>query len=140
MTVTIEKVNELLKSDFEKQLFKASLKNLNDSSNELRYHNFCYSIRELSTHFLHSLSPDALVKNCSWFKVETDNGRPTRAQRIKFSIQGGMLDETLEIMGFDLDFQKETIKEVIISSMVKSSKTSWDLTCMTMVQEIMTLL
>lgn len=113
MTVTIEKVNELLKSDFEKQLFKASLKNLNDSSNELRYHNFCYSIRELSRHFLHSLSKDALVKNCSWFKEETDNGMPTRAQRIKFAIQGGMLDETLEIMGLDLEFQKETIKEVI---------------------------
>lgn len=113
MSKTIEKVKELLKSDFEKQLFEASLKNLQDFSNNLRYHNFCYSIRELSRHFLVSLSPDELVKNCSWFKVETQNEKPTRAQRIKFAIQGGLTDEALKKFDFDLELQKEATKELI---------------------------
>lgn len=112
MSTTIKKIESLLKSDFENQLFEASLNNLKDLSNKLRYHNFCYSIRELSRHFLHSLSPNDLVFNCGWFKEETDNGLPSRGQRIKYSIQGGIADETLISLGFDIDSLKETIKEI----------------------------
>lgn len=121
MSSTIQKIKSLLKSDFENQLFDASLNNLQDKTNKLRYHNFCYSIRELSRHFLHSLSPDDLVYNCTWFKVETDNGLPTRAQRIKYSIQGGFSDITLDSLGFDIESLKETIKEIktIIDSLSK---------------------
>jgi Asp-tRNA(Asn)/Glu-tRNA(Gln) amidotransferase C subunit len=112
MSVTIERIKFLLKSDFENKLFEACLNNLEDLSNELRYHNFCYSIRELSRHFLHSLSPSESVFNCSWFKVETENGLPSRTQRIKYAIQGGLADKTLASLDFDLDLLKETIKEI----------------------------
>lgn len=112
MTTTIQKIKKILKSDFENELFDASLKNLEDKYNKLRYHNFSYSIRELSRHFLNSLAPEERILDCSWFKVETDNGKPTRGQKIKYAIQGGLTDEILTNLGFDVDELKSIIKEV----------------------------
>lgn len=118
MGTTTEKIKQLLKSDFELKLFNSSLKNLNDKTNDLRYHNFCYSIRELSRHFLYNLSPNESVENCSWFKPVPDTSGPTRAQRIKFAIQGGISDKSLESLGFDLTTQNDIIKK--ITSIIKS--------------------
>jgi len=77
MSEIINKIKQLLKSDFENKLFNSSVLNLNDKSNDLRYHNFCYSIRELSRHFLHSLAPNVLVENCSWFAPVAGTSGPT---------------------------------------------------------------
>ncbi|AZB33997.1 pPIWI-associating nuclease domain-containing protein [Chryseobacterium bernardetii] len=112
MNKTSEKIKQILKSEFENELFDASLKNLEDNENKLRYHNFSYSIRELSRHFLNSLAPEERILDCSWFKVETDNGKPTRGQKIKYAIQGGLTDEILANLGFDVDELKFIIKEV----------------------------
>lgn len=105
----IEFIKKILTSQFELELFDAALYCLNDTTNRLRYNNFAYSIRELSRHFLHNLSPESNVKKCSWFKVETKDGKPTRAQRIKYAIQGGISDEILKDWGFDVDELKETV-------------------------------
>jgi hypothetical protein len=108
----IEKIKSLLTSKFELDLFEASLASLNEKNNKLRYNNFSYSIRELSRHFLHKLAPDVNVKNCSWYKKESNNGEPTRTQRIKYAIQGGVEDKILEKWGFEIDKLKEIIKLV----------------------------
>lgn len=47
----INDIKRLLKSQFETDLFEASLASLNKTGNKLRYNNFAYSIRELSRHF-----------------------------------------------------------------------------------------
>lgn len=112
MSDTIENIKKILLSPFEVQLFESSLKNLNDLSNKLRYHNFAYSIGELSRHFLVSLSPDEKVLGCKWFKVETDNGKPARIQRIKYAIQGGITDDLLILWKFDIEELKETISDI----------------------------
>lgn len=112
MATTIEKIKKILKSEFENELFDASLKNLEDKDNKLRYHNFSYSIRELSRHFLNSLAPEERILDCTWFKIETDNGKPTRGQKIKYAIQGGLTDEILKNLGFDVEELKSIIKEV----------------------------
>lgn len=105
----IENIKEILESDFEKELFESAIHNLSDSDNKLRYNNFAYSIRELSRHFLHRLSHDENVKSCSWFEIQTDNGNPTRTQRIKYAIQGGLSDKLLKELGFDIDELNEEI-------------------------------
>lgn len=107
-----EKITQLLTNQFELDLFEASLASINDKSNKLRYNNFAYSIRELSRHFLHNLAPKDRIKNCNWFKPETPDGRPTRNQRIKYAIQGGIDDELLEKWGFEVEELHETIKDV----------------------------
>ena len=108
----IEYIKKILTSQFELELFDAALYCLNDTTNRLRYNNFAYSIRELSRHFLNNLSPESNVKECSWFKVETENGKPTRSQRIIYAIQGGIGNEILEEWGFDIHELHETIKSV----------------------------
>jgi hypothetical protein len=105
-------IKEILESKFEKELFESAIHNLNDVNNKLRYNNFAYSIRELSRHFLHRLSPDEHVKSCEWFKVITDNGKPTRTQRIKYAIQGGITDEMLKDLDFEVDELNEEIKSI----------------------------
>lgn len=107
-----EKIKLILASNFERELFDASLNCLKDKTNKLRLNNFAYSIRELSRHFLYTLSPEENIKNCTWFKIETEDGRPTRAQRIKYAIQGGITDEILEEWDFDVAELKETIVDI----------------------------
>ena len=107
-----EVIKEILESEFEKELFDAAMVNLNDASNKLRYNNFAYSIRELSRHFLNRLSPEDDVKSCQWFKILTETGNLTRTQRIKYAIQGGLTDEMLAKLGFDVDELKEEIKSI----------------------------
>lgn len=108
-----DKIKKILISPFEIDLFDASLASLNDKTNKLRYNNFAYSIRELSRHFLYSLSPELSIKKCRWYKTETTDDKPTRGQRVKYAIQGGITDEILKKWGFDIDELKETIKTVI---------------------------
>jgi len=117
----LERIKQILSSQFEIDLFDASIANLNDKTNKLRYNNFAYSIRELSRHFLYSLSPESNVENCNWYKPETEDKRPTRYQRIKYAIQGGISDEILEKWGFDIKELTEKIKIVTktISSLSK---------------------
>lgn len=109
---SVNDIKRLLTSQFETDLFEASLASLSETGNKLRYNNFAYSIRELSRHFLHRLAPEQNVKNCSWYKKETEDGKPTRSQRIRYAIQGGITNKTLEKWGFDIEELNETIKEI----------------------------
>lgn len=86
------------------------LHNLKDIDNKLRYNNFAYSIRELSRHFLHRLSPKENVLACNWFESITENGKPTRNQRTKYAIQGGINDENLSALGFDVEELNDDVK------------------------------
>ena len=107
-----EKIKQLLSNQFEQDLFEASLASLNDRTNKLRFNNFAYSIRELSRHFLYNLAPEERVKNCVWFSPETTDGKPTRNQRIKYAVQGGIEDAFLDSWGFDVDELKDMIMDV----------------------------
>ncbi len=98
MDELIEDVRKLLQNDFQMHLFDAAIDNLNASENKLCYNNFAYSMRELSRHILKDLSPDDKVLNSSWYTNEipdNENGI-TRAQRIKFAIQGGLSNEYIK--------------------------------------------
>lgn len=110
MEKQIQKIKSILSDHFEQELFDASLICLNESQNKLRFNNFAYSIRELLRHFLQRLSPDSNVQACSWFTKETENGKPTRAQRVKYAIQGGIDDYLLTQLEIDSqEFQVFTI-------------------------------
>ena len=87
-----------LKTDFEKNLLEAAIKNLEDEKNKLRLNNFAYAARELTRHFLKRLAPDKDVLGAPWFKVENESNpdEPTRSQRIKYAIQGYLNDDFLK--------------------------------------------
>lgn len=91
------RLSPLTGNDFEKQLLTASLKNLTDKDNKLRFNNFACGIRELSRHILHRLSPDDEVQKCKWFKNDSNKpGQLTRGERIKYAIQKGLPDKFTE--------------------------------------------
>jgi hypothetical protein len=93
----VEYYNRLKKfatNAFEDDLLKACLANLADETNKLRFSNFAYGIRELSTHVLESLSPDVEVKSCKWYDpVIKAPKQISRVQRIKYAIHGGIDDK-----------------------------------------------
>lgn len=100
----IKKLYKLVTNDFQKRLLDSAIKNLGDDENELQFNNFAYSIRELSRHILHSLSPQKEVLKCKWYRnliKDTTNG-VTRGQRIKYAIQGGLDDNTLNNQVIDI--------------------------------------
>lgn len=115
MKTDLNELRIILETEFQKNLLDSSIDNLNDTKNKLRFNNFAYSIRELSRHILHSLSPDDDVRNCSWYKNETQkpNGI-SRGQRVKYAIQGGLEDKFVEqeIMEIeDINDLKKDIKD-----------------------------
>lgn len=87
-----------LKTDFEKDLLEATIKNLEDRDNKLRLNNFAYAARELTRHFLKRLAPDSDVLSAPWFTIENESNpdEPTRGQRIKYAIQGYLSDDFLK--------------------------------------------
>ena len=106
---TINYIDKKLKNEFQNELFKAALSNLEDQSNRLRLNNFAYAIRELTRHILHGLAPDSKVTKCNWFEVQTENNKPTRHQRMKYAIQGGLSDNIIEEIGL---YPEEILEEI----------------------------
>ena len=86
-----------LSDGFERDLFAAVHKNLEEKSNPLRLNNFSYAMRELTRHVLYRLSPDDNVVQCSWYKNETNKANGiTRKQRAFYAVQGGLDDSYVE--------------------------------------------
>lgn len=95
-------IGKRLQNGFEHDLLDASLQNLVDKCNRLRFNNFAYSLRELTRHILERLAPNDNVLNTAWFSPH-DPEEPkkiTRKQRMKYAIQGGLPD----------DYVKNTLK------------------------------
>lgn len=95
MDALITAIKTHLANQFEHDLLDAAIANLKDTGNVLRLNNFAYSMRELTRHFLHRLSPDSEVLKAPWFKPEIKDKpkEATRAQRIRYAIQGWISDE-----------------------------------------------
>lgn len=109
------RILEYLASGFEQELFLASLNNLSDKGNPLRFNNFAYCMREIITLILAKYSSDEDILNCCWYKNETDkDSGVTRAQRAKYAIQGGFNDEMVfEILQLDAEEEKDLIKDTL---------------------------
>ncbi|WP_461639202.1 pPIWI-associating nuclease domain-containing protein [Labilibaculum euxinus] len=108
--------DKYLETDFELNLLKACLTNLNQFGNDLRFNNYAYSLRELSRHLLKRLAPDENILLCSWYKNEIEgkaNGI-TRNQRVKYAIQGGLSDTFIEEeLDLDISGTKKKLKKAI---------------------------
>lgn len=111
MEAIIKRLRDFLETDFERELFAASVAYIEKTDDPLRFNSFCASIRELSRHIFERLAPDAEVKECTWFTPESSNGSPTRKQRILYAIKGGLSETFVEEELF-IDFTDE-IKEII---------------------------
>jgi hypothetical protein len=120
MTKMIDEIKNELNEGFERELFIAAQKNLEDKSNPLRLNNYSYAMRELTRHVLHRLSPDENVNKCLWYKNEKGkkNGI-TRMQRALYAVQGGLDNPYVEkTLGLDVN----KIHRKLIEAIDKLSK------------------
>jgi aminopeptidase N len=85
-------------------MFDGALHVSRDKANPIRGNAFAWAVRETIAQLLHHLAPDQQVTKCAWFVKETDNGRPTRVQRQRYIIQGGLADDYVkDVLGLDLE-------------------------------------
>jgi hypothetical protein len=91
---------ELINDEFCHTVVDGAERALIDVANPLRCNFFATAIRMLYEHVIDALAPTTEVERCSWFKPESETGRPTRAQRVMFAVQGG----------FPEKFVKQTLK------------------------------
>lgn len=107
---------ERLVDDFSRTLLAGAIRVAEDEDNPVRGNLFATAIRELFSHTLHSLAPDEEIAKCGWFRSETDDGRPTRAQRQRYLIHGG-LDETFvtDELGVELDALRRELTQAFSS-------------------------
>ena len=87
------------KTDFEKDLFKAAIANLDENNNVLSLNNFSYAIRELVRNFLSRLAPDEQVKGAPWYTpIMNQDGKEsiTRKQRMHYAIHGWLTEDILK--------------------------------------------
>lgn len=111
-----ETIKSFLKSEFEENLFDASLENLKDKGNKLRFNNFAYSIRELSRHILVPFDRAEEIKNCEWYIPEYNREGIeiiSRYQRIKYAVRGGITDVILAEWEVDVDELERRCKELV---------------------------
>lgn len=87
------------KTDFEKDLFKAAIANLDENYDVLSLNNFSYAIRELVRNFLSRLAPDDHVKGAPWYTpIINQDGKEsiTRKQRMHYAIHGWLTEDILK--------------------------------------------
>ncbi|MEH6592657.1 MAG: hypothetical protein V7746_20490 [Halioglobus sp.] len=88
-----EKIQKFLETEFERELFTASIGYLENDRDPLRFNSFAYSLRELIRNIFSRKAPDDVVKSCTWYKNETENDKPSRRQRYLYCVQGGLTNE-----------------------------------------------
>ncbi len=107
----IVEFQKLLVTDFENELFVASLRNYCSHGNPLRFHNFAFSMRELVLQVIDRKAPDDEVKIANWYVKGSSIYEVTRRQKLKFCAQGYLSDKFLDKYSLeDLDL---TIKEYL---------------------------
>lgn len=109
----IQEFTEILETDFEHELFVASLRNYCSHGNPLRFHNFAFSMRELVLEVINRRAPNQKVKRTGWYVKESDRFEVTRRQKLKYCAQGFLSDgylseETLDDLNQSIkDYLKE---------------------------------
>src|SRR5262245_42514005 len=84
------RIKRILPDPFCHKLIDGALRVIEDRENPIRLNLFSAAIRELLTHVLHELAPDAGVRKCTWYKPEPKTTGPTRKQRATYLVRGGL--------------------------------------------------
>lgn len=110
-----QRLRTFLEPGFEQQLFHAATANLAERQNPLRLNNYAYAVRELVRHVLHRLAPEDLVRQCSWYKCESNRaGSVTRKQRAQYAIHGGLPEEYVrDTLRINIDSAKTALANAI---------------------------
>jgi hypothetical protein len=118
-------VSQRLTTPFQKDLFAATIRSLEQFDNPLRANNFAAGLPELSRILLDDIAPDAEVKKCEWFKPQLPQGTLTRAQKVRYAVQAGLAS----------NFVRSTLKVDVDKTIKKFTKHVEKLNCFTHVNQ-----
>jgi hypothetical protein len=85
-----------LPDEFSRTMLEGALHVLRQHQNPMRAQQFAATLRELITHVLQSLAPDADVARCSWYKQDQNTDGPVRRQRALYTCRGGLSDDFMK--------------------------------------------
>lgn len=92
ITKMLELLRGRVRDHFSKQVVQSAMHALEDGFNPLRIAFFSTSMRILIDHFMDNHAPPDSVESSPWFRLAPDTDKPTREQRFKYIIQGGLSD------------------------------------------------
>jgi len=112
-----ERVLKLIgESQFERDLYEAAFRNLQDRANKLRFNNFAYAMRELAGYPLQRLAPESEVMKCTWWKKKTEDEvhQVTRIERAVYITQGGLSNLYVKKkLGLDFAESHELLRDAV---------------------------
>jgi hypothetical protein len=91
------------------------------SSDRLSWTGDAHEVREIIATLLRTLAPDEVVKSQSWFKPESNDGRPTQKQRARFVMQQRKADSTEREVAEQVDLLEDAIGNLIRSTYSRAS-------------------
>lgn len=91
--IALEALEGLAVDDFSRRVIRGASRVLEDRENPLRLNLFATASRMLLEHLMGTLAPTDQVEACWWYRLQPDTNKPTRAQRIRFCLRGGLSDE-----------------------------------------------
>ena len=110
----LDEINRRLPDEFSELLLAGAIRVASDETNPIRGNLFASAIRELLNHTMHTWAPDEEVLACGWFEPEAENGKPTRAQRQRYIVQGGLPDSYISgQVGLDITSLRKKLKEAV---------------------------
>lgn len=89
----LEALEDLAVDDFSRRVIQGAVRVLADRENPLRLNLFATASRMLLEHLMGTLAPTGEVEKCWWYALQPDTDKPTRAQRIRYCLRGGLPDE-----------------------------------------------
>ena len=98
---------------FSLSIIQGAVQAMANRDNPLRLVFFATAMRLLFEQLMDVLAPRDSVRACDWFEPETEDGRPTRRQRIKYAIQGGLADAFVDQ---ELQVDSEPLKAALVKA------------------------
>jgi len=92
----VKELKSRLPDKFSQKMLDGALHVLQNDQNPMRAQQFAATSRELITHVLQTLAPDADVSRCPWYKQEKNVDGPVRRQRALYTCRGGLTDGFLK--------------------------------------------
>ena len=112
--------NDILKflSDpFDIKVLEAAFRNLDDTSNPIRFNNFAYVLRELVNRVIDRLAPNKEVIAAKWWKPSPDDkiaNKANRRQQIRYALlDGNPEDFVIQKLEIDVDEIADYVYECI---------------------------
>lgn len=117
MVIGKNDILKFLSDPFDIKVLEAAFRNLDDTTNPIKFNNFAYVLRELVNRVIDRLAPNKEVIEAEWWKPTSDDKIPNKAnrrQQIRYALlDGNPVDFVIKKLEVDVDAIADYIFECI---------------------------